>query len=69
MSIFCLNSVHTLSPPICFSIFCWKWVMALALDGNNTGALASGIRISDLRFADDISLLAENSNDLQQVTE
>jgi len=38
--------------------------MAMALDGSNEGADIGGARIGDLRFADDIALLAEQEKGL-----
>ena len=40
--------------------------MALALDGSNEGADIGGERTRDMRFADDIALLAEQENGLQE---
>jgi len=40
--------------------------MALVLDGNKIGADINGHCISNLRFADDISLMAGSTDDLQQ---
>ena len=41
--------------------------MALVLDGNEIGADINGHCISNLCFADDISLMAESTGDLQQL--
>ena len=41
--------------------------MALVLDGNEIGADINGHCISNLRFADDISLIAGRTDDLQQL--
>ena len=41
--------------------------MALATTDVEFGALISGHRISSLRFADDIGLLAESETDLQSL--
>ena len=42
-------------------------VIALALDGNEIGATISGNLISNLRFADDICLVATSNDDPQQL--
>jgi len=44
-------------------------VMALALENNEFGAKVSGFCISNLRFADDICLIAEGNDDLQQTVD
>ena len=41
-------------------------VIALAVDGNEIGATISGNFISNLRFADDICLVATSNDDPQQ---
>jgi len=41
--------------------------MALALEDEELGARIAGIRITNLRFADDISLLAESEGELQHL--
>src|SRR6218665_231179 len=41
-------------------------IMAMALDESNEGADIGGERIGDLRFADDIALLAEQEMGLQK---
>ena len=41
--------------------------MALALDDEELGVRIAGVRISNLRFADDISLLAESEVELQHL--
>ena len=41
--------------------------MLLALDGSDAGVCVNGSTISNLRFADDISLLANSDMDLQQL--
>ena len=41
-------------------------IMAMALDGSNEGADIGGERKGDLRFADDIALLAEQERGLQK---
>ena len=41
--------------------------MALALDDKELGVRIAGVRISNLRFADDISLLAESEVELQHL--
>jgi len=45
--------------PLLFNILL-EVVMALALDDEKLGVRIAGVRISNLRFADDISLLAES---------
>ena len=40
--------------------------MAMALDGTEEGAVIGGQTINDLRFADDIALLAKQANGLQE---
>ena len=52
--------------PLLFNILL-KDVMALATTEIEFGALISGHRISNLRFADDIDLLAESEPDLQSL--
>jgi len=42
-------------------------VMALALDNWESGVKVYGTRLSNLRFADDISLLANSEGELQQL--
>jgi len=42
-------------------------VIAFVTEANRTVATISGISISNLRFADDISLVAESNDDLQQL--
>jgi len=49
--------------PLLFNILL-EVVMALALEDEELGARTAGIRISNLRFADDISLLAEGEGGL-----
>src|SRR6218665_3627724 len=41
-------------------------IMAMALDESNEGADIGGEKIGDLRFADDIALLAEQEKGLQK---
>jgi len=50
--------------PLLFNVML-EVVMALA-DVDETGIMLSGYRISNLRFADDISLLADGQPELQQ---
>ena len=50
--------------PLLFNIFL-EMIMAMALDGSNEGNDIRGERIEDLRFADDIALLAEQEKGLQ----
>ena len=52
--------------PLLFDIFL-EVVMALVLDENDIGADITGHCISNLRFADDISLMAGSIDDLQQL--
>ena len=40
--------------------------MCIALDEEEVGAWINGVKISDLRFADDIALLAESKDNLQK---
>ena len=54
--------------PLLFSVLL-EVVMALALDKCGLGVLVSGTCISDLRFADDISLLASSESELQQLVD
>jgi len=49
--------------PLLFNILL-EVVVALALHGCGVGASISGINILELRFADDMSLLAESEHDL-----
>src|SRR6218665_1736559 len=51
--------------PLLFNIFL-EMIMAMALDESNEGADIGGERIEDLRFADDIALLAEQEKGLQK---
>src|SRR6218665_240966 len=51
--------------PLLFNIFL-EMIMAMALDGSNEGADIGGERIGDLRFADDIALLAKQEKGLQK---
>ena len=44
-------------------------VVALALHGCGVGASISGINIPELRFVDDMSLLAESEHDLQDLVD
>jgi len=44
-------------------------VIALALENNELGAKVSGFCISNLRFADDICLIAEGNDDLQHTVD
>ena len=44
--------------PLLFNIFL-EIVIAIALHGTGSGAVINGVLLSDLRFADDIALLAE----------
>jgi len=44
-------------------------VITLALDDNQVGVCISGSVISNLRFADDISLLADSDLDLQSLVD
>ena len=50
--------------PMLFNIFL-EVVLAMALDETDKGAIINGEVLSNLRFANDIALLAENVNDLQ----
>ena len=49
--------------PLLFNIFL-EVVMALVLDGNEIGADITGHCISNLHFADDISLMARSTGDV-----
>jgi hypothetical protein len=51
--------------PLLFNIFL-ELIMAMALDGTEEGAVIGGQTINDLRFADDIALLAKQANGLQE---
>src|SRR6218665_378659 len=51
--------------PLLFNIFL-EMIMAMALDESNEGADIRGERIGDLRFEDDIALLAEQEMGLQK---
>jgi hypothetical protein len=44
-------------------------VLAMDLDESDKGAIINGEVLSDLRFTDDIALLAENENDLQSTVD
>src|SRR5664279_1059535 len=50
--------------PLLFNIFL-EMVMALALESSEYGAIINGVVIGNLRFADDIAVLAEKESDLQ----
>jgi len=52
-------SVSTVQSPLLFNILL-EVVITLALDDNQVGVCISGSVISNLRFADDISLLADS---------
>jgi len=54
--------------PLLFNLML-EVVIALALKDNEIGVNISGINISNLRFADDISLLAGSNKDLQQLVD
>jgi len=54
--------------PLLFNILL-EVVVALALHGCGVGTSISGINIPELRFADDISLLAECEHDLQDLVD
>ena len=54
------------SPPLLFNIFL-EIVVAIALHGTVSGAVINGVLLSDLRFADDIALLAEKETGLQEL--
>ena len=49
--------------PLLFNIFL-EIIMTMALDGSNEGADIGGEKIGDLRFANDIALLAEQEKGL-----
>src|SRR6218665_456111 len=51
--------------PLLFNIFL-EMIMVMALDESHEGADIGGERIGDLRFADDIALLAEQEKGLQK---
>lgn len=50
--------------PLLFNIFL-EAIMAMALDKTEVGALIGGEKLTDLRFADDIAMLAEEVGGLQ----
>jgi len=50
--------------PLFLNIFI-ELIIAIALNGIDIGAVLSGVLLSDLRFADDIALLAEDACGLQ----
>jgi len=52
--------------PVLFNISL-EVVIALALEGNEIGATISGNLISNVRFADNICLVATSNDDLQQL--
>ena len=52
--------------PFLFNIFL-EIVIAIALHGTGSRAVINGVLISDLRFADDIALLAEKEKELQEL--
>jgi len=54
--------------PLLFNIFL-EVVLAMALDESDKGAIINGEVLSNLRFADDIALLAENAYDLQSMVD
>jgi len=45
----------------------WMLTLWLALDGSDAGVCVNGSTMLNLRFADDISLLANSDMDLQQL--
>jgi hypothetical protein len=51
--------------PLLFNIFL-ELIMAMALEGIEEGAAIGGELMTDLRFADDIALLAEQASGLQE---
>ena len=51
-----------------FNLFL-EFIMTEALDGFDGTMTAGGRSISNLRFADDIDLIAGNENDLRELTE
>ena len=54
-----------LSPHL-FNLFL-EWVLRTALEENEGGIILGGIRITNLRYADDIVILAETKEDLQRM--
>jgi len=54
--------------PLLFNILL-EVVIALALENNEFSAKVSGFCVSNLRFANDICLIAEGNNDLQQTVD
>jgi len=54
--------------PLLFNLLL-EVVVALALHGCGVGASISGINIPELRFVDDMSLLAESEHDLQDLVD
>ena len=54
--------------PLLFNIFL-EIIMALAMEGSETGAVVNGEIFGNLRFADDIATLAERECDLQESVE
>ena len=53
--------------PVLFNLFLER-IMNEALDNFDGGVKCAGERITNLRFADDIDLLAETEEDLQELT-
>ena len=51
--------------PLLFSIFL-EMVFALGLDDSSIGAVINGVKMGNLRFADDIAVLAEEELELQR---
>ena len=60
------NATGCVLSPLLFNIFL-EIVIAIALHGTKSGAVISGVLLSDLSFADDIALLAEKETGLQEL--
>ena len=54
--------------PLLFSIFL-ELVLAMSLDESDKGAILNEEVLSNLRFADDIAILADNVNDFQSTVD
>jgi len=64
----CRRSNVSCLSPVLFN-FLLEVVIAFALEKNEIGATISGNRISNLRFADDICLVATSNDDLQKLVD
>ena len=54
--------------PLLFLIFL-EIIIAVSVEDIDVGAWINGTRMTDLRFADDIAVLAENVTDLQEAVD